>query len=126
MSAPFPGAAEYAVQVPINLQQLESEIANATSVAIQSAALIGPADINLPISNSNAASLWLLPNNLDSSTVNATIAAHVPNPNWGSPSANQGFLDVWGLLVADPQASLTDDQKDTLLRGLATRVMQSN
>jgi hypothetical protein len=117
---PFPNGASFPLERPINLVQLQDEIAAAVGQAVQ-VALTGDYDINQPLSPSNAATLWVAPDSISSGTIIDVIGAHVPNPAYGMSGADLMFQAALQKVQSDPNAVLTDDEMQGALRGLLIR-----
>lgn len=121
--SPIPGATPFQVAKPVNLPQLEAEIATALGVASVTSVLVGPQDGSLPLSAENYYVLWLMPSSADQGVVYQAISDHTPNPNWGVSSVARDFDAVWAKLLDNPEAPLGGTEQEQLLRGLAFRVM---
>ncbi len=70
--------------------------------------------------------LWVVPSTVDKAKVQAVVNAHVPDPNWGVPPAVQDYRAVLAKVQADPQASLTDVEMQTAVKGLLVRMSHLN
>jgi hypothetical protein len=116
---PLEGARSYRLVKPINLAQLDAEIAAATETEQLDVVLTGPDDPSQLIAVDNPALLWLRPGNLDQAVVAATIEAHQSDPQWGVPQVMKAFDAVWAKLQDDPEAKLTPTEVRTLAVGTA-------
>jgi hypothetical protein len=63
---PFPNAASFPLEKPVNLIQIEDEITTAVGQTAQ-VALVGDYDPDQPISPTNSAQLWVAPNTISTS-----------------------------------------------------------
>lgn len=115
---PFPGVASltYTVTKVINTVQLDDEISTAVSQSVTLAATgYNP---QLPISPTNPATLWVVPNTVNSTTVQTTINNHVADPNYGTPAHIAAFNAVMQAVVANNTITLTSQQIQDALKGL--------
>lgn len=105
--APLDDAAGYDLgDKQVVLGQLCTEIKNASNVE----------NVNLALSGSV---LWVEPANIDPALLAQVVADHQPDPSWGIPNTTREFMAAVQRLRADPGASLSDDDRDVLLKGLA-------
>lgn len=117
---PFPNALTFALTKVVNQVQLADEISAAVGQTVKFA-ITGPSDPYNPISPTNSATVWVAPNTVNSATVTATIAAHVPNPNYGTPANVAAFNAVVAKVVADPSVDLTSQEVEDGVKGLILR-----
>jgi hypothetical protein len=112
--SPLLNAAQFPLTSPVELVQLEAEINSVVGAGVTGFALTGPADPSQPISTTNQAILWVSPANLDLASIGTVVDSHSPNEPTQTP-----FMDLLVKLAAEPDAALTEDEKDLLLRGTA-------
>lgn len=116
--SPIDNAVGYKITSPVNLPQLQAELSAATGTEVHNTALSGPDDPSQAIGPDNWQGLWVCPMGLNASTVAQTVADHQPNPNWGIPQVITDFTAVLARLQENPEMTLTDDDRDALLRGV--------
>lgn len=116
---PFPNALTFAVQKVINQVQLADEIQAATGQAVN-LALVGY-DYTEPVSVSNPAVLWLIPNSVSPGAVTTVIGNHVADPNYGTSASTVAFNAVQQAVVANPAMTLTSQQIQDAVKGLLVR-----
>lgn len=112
---PFPDAARFDVDKQINQTQLQSELETALGSTVQiSVTRADPAAL--------AGYLWVVPSTVDAGIVQQVLDAHVADPNWGVPASVRDYLDLVQRIVEDATVTLTDDEVQTLVKGLVTRM----
>lgn len=124
-TSPIQGASPFQLTKVANLPQLEAELAVALGIQSVYAVMVGPGDPTQPMSSENFTVLWVSPSAVDPQTVYNTIAAHVPDPDWGVPKVINDFNAVWALLTENPEMTLDSEQQTQLLLGLVFRVMNT-
>jgi hypothetical protein len=112
---PFPDAARFDVNKEINQAQLEEELTEA---------LGGPVQISVTRTDptSLVGYLWVVPSTVDTEIVQQVLDAHVADPNWGVPTSVRDYLALVQRVIQDPATTLTDDEMQTLVKGLVARV----
>lgn len=123
---PFSNATAYTVIKAINLVQLQDEMNTAFSqtvlMALQQSSTATADPTGATLSPTNPGTLWVGPSNLSAVTVEAVIAAHVPNPNYGVPAFDQAYATVLQAVQANSAITLTSDQMQTAVKGLLLQV----
>jgi hypothetical protein len=117
---PFSDCTAYTVAKPINPPQIQDELATAAGVSVM-VALWDSGDTKT-ISVSNTGTLWVSPSSVSAGTVEAVIAAHVPNWNYGQPQSVQDYLAVIEQIQTDYATTLTADQIQTAIKNLVLNV----
>lgn len=112
---PFPDAARFDVDKPINQAQLQAELETALGSTVE-------VSVTRPDPASTTGYLWVVPSSVDPDVVEQVLAAHVADPNWGVPSSVRDYLDLAQRVIQDPTTTLTDDEVQTLVKGLVARV----
>lgn len=121
MTQPVQNAATFTINKPIKLIQLRDELNTALALSVQLVALTGY-DQTQPISANNTATLWVTPNTVNPTTVNNTIAAHIPNSSYGVPIQEQNYALVLAKVNNSSTVTLSADELQTAVRGLLMRV----
>jgi hypothetical protein len=123
---PFSNATAYTVIKAINLVQLQDEMNTAFSqtvlMALQQSSTATADPTGATLSPTNPGTLWVGPSSLSAVTVEAVIAAHVPNPNYGVPAFDQAYATVLQAVQANSAITLTSDQMQTAVKGLLLQV----
>jgi Fibronectin type III domain len=121
--APYSNALSFAVAKAINLDQLNDEMAAALGQSV-TLALNGANYIPPPssISPTNPATLWVMPNTVNETTVQTVINNHVANPNYNLPTQTQEFLAVVAAIQGNSSITLTSAQMNTAIIGLVLQV----
>lgn len=114
-----PDPLTFTVTKPVNLGQLQGEIQDALGVTIDSSTMTAPPQIT----EDDPATLVLSSSDdVDSDMVDLVIADHVPVPD-PLDRLTAAFNDLLDKLRLDPDMDLTDSERDTLVKGLALRVL---
>lgn len=125
---PFTNGSAYTITVPINLTQLTDEMTAAAGQTVRLSAQISstspqqPAGPIMNFSTGDPGILWVSPSTVLSSTVNAVIAAHVPNASYGLPASVQAYNAVLSQVQTSYATTLTSDQIQTAIKGLLLNV----
>lgn len=115
---PWPDCAGYPLTKPINQAQLASELEKALGSVVQIASTSG----SLGSPGTVEGTLWVMPSSADPAVVQATLDAHVMDPNWGVPESVQSFRAVMAKVQANPDVVLTEDELQTAVRGVLVRL----
>lgn len=117
--APFPDADQYPLTKPVNGDQLTDELTAALARTVQIS--IGGATWvpDQPISDANQATLWITPSGLDATAITTVIANHTPVAVYNTTKLNQDFSAALTKIQTNNQVTLTDDEKNTVIVGLA-------
>jgi hypothetical protein len=121
---PYPDAADYPLQKPVNLVQITDELSAAAGQQVRTA-VTGVYDFAQPISPTNEAVFWVAPSSVSSSVVEDVLDAHVPNPAYGLNDADLQFQAVLQKVMENPNATLTSDEIQAAVRGLLRRTIIS-
>jgi hypothetical protein len=119
---PYANALQFTVTKPINLTQLEDEIEAALAATVTNISLSGYTPPPSSISSGNPATLWVVPNTLNSSAVQTVINNHIANPNYGMPQQTQQYLAVVAAIQANTAITLTSTQLNTAVVGLVLQL----
>lgn len=119
---PFDDMISLELTRPVELAQLQAEIAKAVHQNIQ-VAQTGPQEM-APISEDNPAGLAVSPGSVDRATVQKVIDEHTPQEGYGIPEEYRKFLELLDRIGYDPEMELTDDELKTAVRGLLIRAVQ--
>jgi hypothetical protein len=121
--APYPNALSFAVTKAINLDQLDDELAAALGQSVM-IAITGVNYVPPPssISPTNPATVWVVPNTVNSTVAQTVITNHVANADYNLPAQTQAFLAVIAAVQANNSITLTSPQLNTAVVGLLLQV----
>jgi hypothetical protein len=117
---PYPNAASFPLEKPVNLIQITDEIASAAGQTVQ-VAVTGDYDHTQPISPTNEAIFWVAPDTISSGVITSVLGAHVSNPAYGMSNADLLFQSALQKVLNNPNATLTEDEIQASVRGLLLR-----
>lgn len=117
---PFSNGADFPLEKPVNLVQLQDEISIAVGQTVQTS-IAGNYDPTQPLSPTNTATLWVAPDTVSSSVVLDTIEDHVLNPAYGLSITDVLFRSALEKVLHNNNAVLTSDEMQAAVRGLLLR-----
>lgn len=117
---PFSNGADFPLEKPINIVQLQDEISAAVGQTVQTS-IAGNYDPTQPLSPTNTATLWVAPDTVSSSAVLDAIADHVLNPAYGLSVTDVLFRSALEKVLHNNNAVLTSDEMQAAIRGLLLR-----
>lgn len=94
----------------VNLPQLQSEIAAQAGNSVEGLTITSVQDEHI---------LWVNPAKTDPSAIAVAFDDHQPDPDWGIPAVILLFNQTMEKVRKNPDVDLTDDEKDSLIRGVA-------
>lgn len=113
--SPFPDeeTAQFFADKDVNQGQLHAELEQALDQVVQMSTARTPGE--------PGEHLWIVPASVDSEVVEKVIADHEPDPNWGIPQATRDWFDIQRRVLDDPDVQLSQDEIQTVLKGLLMR-----
>jgi hypothetical protein len=115
---PLPGAVTIKVSKFFNARQLQDELEEALDKPINMAwTRVNGMDPTDP-----EGILYIVPSDVDRDTVDSVIANHVEDKDYGVPQAVQAYVAVSKKIRDDPDAELTDEERDAAIRGMLIRM----
>ena len=104
------------------IREEADEIEAALAATVTNISLSGYTPPPSSISSGNPATLWVVPNTLNSSAVQTVINNHIANPNYGMPQQTQQYLAVVAAIQANTAITLTSTQLNTAVVGLVLQL----
>lgn len=113
--SPFPDqeTAQFHTEKTIGQAQLHAELEQALDRTIQLSTARVPGE--------DGEHLWIVPADVDAEVVEQVIADHVADPEWGIPQTTRDWFDIQRRVIEDPEIELTQQEVQTVLKGLLMR-----
>lgn len=113
--SPFPDqeTAQFHTDKTVRQAQLHAELELALDRPVQMSTASTPGEPGEHI--------WIVPGDVDATTVEQVLADHEADPEWGVPQATRDWFDIQRRVIADPETELSPDEMQIVLKGLLMR-----